>query len=143
MPFGIAFADRSWETQSLTSLILTCLLVWALALLGFFFISLFLSSLALRPAERAWQQQRQFVADASHELKTPLTVILANSGILLAHRVELGQQAKWVEYIQEEAGQMKGLVEVCSFWPKADTSRCVPHPRRFRSRHRHKLPAPL
>jgi two-component system sensor histidine kinase CiaH len=124
----IAFADRSWETQSLTSLILTCLLVWALALLGFFFISLFLSSLALRPAERAWQQQRQFVADASHELKTPLTVILANSGILLAHRVELGQQAKWVEYIQEEAGQMKGLVEDLLFLAKSDASRCSATP---------------
>ena len=129
----IAFADRSWETQSLTSLILTCLLVWALALLGFFFISLLLSSLALRPAERAWQQQRQFVADASHELKTPITVILANTGIVLSHRSDpVENQAKWITYIQDEAGRMKSLVDDLLFLAKSDAAKLPRHPAQVR-----------
>ena len=120
----IAFADRSWERQNLQGLLLTSLLVGAGALLGFFLISLFLSKLATRPVAKAWEQQRQFVADASHELKTPLTVILANSGILLSHREDtVAAQAKWVEYIQEEARRMKGLVEDMLFLAKSDAAR--------------------
>ena len=95
----IAFADLGWETASLRNLSLLSLLVWALAMVGLFFVSLVLSSVALRPAERAWQQQRQFVADASHELKTPLTVILANTGLVLSHPEDtVAAQSKWLEY---------------------------------------------
>ncbi len=120
----IAFADRSWERQNLQGLLLTSLLVGAGALLGFFLISLFLSKLATRPVAKAWEQQRQFVADASHELKTPLTVILANSGILLSHKEDtVAAQAKWIEYIQEEARRMKGLVEDMLFLAKSDAAR--------------------
>lgn len=87
-------------------------------------ISLLLSTLALRPAERSWQQQKQFVADASHELKTPLTVILANAGILLAHSGDMADgQRKWVEYIQAEAQRMKSLVEDLLFLARSDDRR--------------------
>lgn len=120
----IAFADRSWESSSLRNLILSCLLIWALAMAAFFFVGLFLSALALRPVEAAWKQQRQFVADASHELKTPLTVILANTDIVLSHRSEtVSSQSKWLEYTQEEARQMKGLVEDLLFLAKSDAAR--------------------
>ncbi|MEQ2456372.1 sensor histidine kinase [Flavonifractor hominis] len=123
----IAFADRSWETNSLRTLAITSLGVWSLAMVLFFFLSLFLSSLALRPTERAWQQQRQFVADASHELKTPLTVILANTGIVLSHKEDtVASQLKWLEYTHEEAVQMKGLVDDLLFLAKSDhTNRTI------------------
>lgn len=122
----IAFVHTGWERDSLVSLVVTSLLVGAGGLACFFVISLFLSSLALRPVKKAWEQQRQFVADASHELRTPLTVILTNSGILLSHREEtVGSQLKWVEYIQAEAQRMKGLVEDLLFLAKNDDARAV------------------
>ena len=66
----------------------------------------------------------QFVADASHELKTPLTVILANAGILLAHSGDMADgQRKWVEYIQAEAQRMKSLVEDLLFLARSDDRR--------------------
>lgn len=125
----IAFADQTWESSTMRTLLLSCLLIWLLAMAAFFFVGLFLSSLALRPVEKAWKQQRQFVADASHELKTPLTVILANTGIVLAHPDEpVSTQAKWLGYTQEEARQMKGLVEDLLFLAKSDNARLASHP---------------
>ncbi len=117
----IVFCDQQWEHAALLRLSLTFFLVGLCALVPLFFISIFLSRLAMRPVERAWAQQQQFVADASHELKTPLTVILANTGIVLARPTEtVASQKKWLTYIQEEASHMKDLVEDLLFLAKHD-----------------------
>ena len=117
----IAFADRGSEVGGLWRLALISLGVGACSLAAFFCISLFLANWALRPVKRAWQQQRQFVADASHELKTPLTVILANTGVLQAHPEDrVGEQMQWVSNTREEALRMKGLVEDMLFLAKSD-----------------------
>ena len=89
----IAFVDRTQEYASMRSFLTSALQLGAAGLIALFLISFFLSAWVVRPVERSWAQQRQFVADASHELKTPLTVILANTGILLSHpddRIERG-----------------------------------------------------
>lgn len=63
----IAFTDMTQEISTTRNLLRNLLLIGGGALVGFFFISLLLARWATRPAERAWKQQRQFVADASHE----------------------------------------------------------------------------
>ena len=92
-----------------------------LFLLCFLLVSIFLARWALRPVETAWEQQNQFIADASHELKTPLTVILANLRILLSHKdATIREELQWVESTQEEAGRMKKLVENLLFLARSD-----------------------
>ena len=89
--------------------------IFALVGLGtlavFLVISLFFSRWALRPVAEAWDREHRFVADVSHDLKTPLAVILANNAILRdnpdATVTEMGQ---WVESTETEALEMKDLV---------------------------------
>lgn len=108
----IAFVSDHTLRQAMRDLISSSLLVGCAALILLFLISLFLAGWALRPVERAWDQQRQFVSDASHELKTPLTVILANLDILRRHEGDsIRAQRKWLDSSEAEAQHMKQLVE--------------------------------
>ncbi len=106
----IAYADES-NVNSWQSLAWVLAGVGAGVLVAFFFISIFFSWWALRPVRAAWDQQQQFVQDASHELKTPLAVILANMAILQSTPTStVAEQAQWVESTQTEAERMRALV---------------------------------
>lgn len=106
----LAFADMG-SASGWRSLAATLAVVEVAALAVFFVISLFFSRWALRPVARAWTQQRRFVADASHDLKTPLTVILANTSIALEHpERSVASQSQWLESAQHEAEAMQSLV---------------------------------
>ena len=119
----IAFGDYQHSLSSLYALIQTFLLVGGMVLLAFWRISIFLANMALAPVEAAWNKQRQFLADASHELKTPLTVILTNLGILAANpQKTIAEQNRWIENSSAEALRMKELVEQMLFLAKSDTS---------------------
>ncbi|MDO4546029.1 MAG: HAMP domain-containing sensor histidine kinase, partial [Bacillota bacterium] len=117
----IAFADSSYFDASVSRSIVTAVVLFLLGMLMMFFISLLLSRLAVAPVRKAWKQQQQFVADASHELKTPLTVILANNDILMVHEEEkVKDQKKWIESTQEEALHMKNLIDDMLFLAQSD-----------------------
>lgn len=77
----------------------------------------------LRPVEEAWDQQRRFVSDASHELKTPLAVILANAQILETAEGVPEDARRWARSTTEEAKHMKGLVEDLLTLARADEQR--------------------
>lgn len=125
-PFGqrAAFVSISEDIASLRSQLFILLLGWTGGMAVFFVISLLLSRMIVRPVENAWAQQKRFIADASHELKTPLTVILANLGILRGHEEDtIRAQDKWLQNTQDEAERMKQLVDDLLFLAKADAAR--------------------
>ncbi|WP_165251934.1 HAMP domain-containing sensor histidine kinase [Adlercreutzia sp. ZJ304] len=106
----IAYADES-NVDTWKSLAWTLVGVGVAVLLAFLVINIFFSWWALRPAQKAWDQQTQFVADASHELKTPLTVILANMAIVKSQPdATAAEQSQWIESTQTEAKRMQQLV---------------------------------
>lgn len=65
-----------------------------------------LSKMIVKPVEETFEKQKQFISDASHELKTPLAVIEANADVL---ENEIGTN-KWINYIQNEADSMNNLI---------------------------------
>lgn len=118
----IAFVELTYEKGLIRNMVLISILAGIGALAAFFVASLWLSNWALKPVKGAWQRQRQFVADASHELKTPLTVILANAGILKSHPEDtVESQMNWVENTEQEANRMRGLVDNLLFLAKSDS----------------------
>ena len=99
----IAFVDVSSQQATMLTLAQTILIICAASLVVFTFFSILLARWAVGPVDKAWTQQKQFISDASHELKTPLTVIISNAEML-----ESSQPA---ENILTSSRQMRQLVE--------------------------------
>lgn len=110
-PYKIAVASTDYITHSVLSLTLVLLGIWAGAMFVFFIISVKLSGIAARPMEEAILREKQFVADASHDLKTPLSVILANTSILRENpEAKVGSLGRWLDSTQTAAKRMQQLI---------------------------------
>lgn len=107
----ISFLDMKQEQESMTALVKGFYLIMFLSWLVVILVSFVLAEISIRPVERAWKRQKQFVADASHELKTPLTVILASTDIMLSDKENVSsEQRKWLECTKTESERMKELL---------------------------------
>ena len=80
-------------------------------LILFFILSYFLASVAIRPVKETWDGQKRFIEDASHDLKTPLTVILANTEIIKSRTAKESETNKWLSSTKAEAERMRRLVD--------------------------------
>ena len=117
----MAFVDMSMEQATMREIMGSYLQIGAAALLLLLGVSILLARWATAPVARAWQQQRQFLSDASHELKTPLTVILSNAELLEDAGLE-SRPARWADNIHSEARRMKKLVEEMLTLARADNA---------------------
>ncbi|MGN0106549.1 MAG: sensor histidine kinase [Hominilimicola sp.] len=121
MGYVTAFTEFQAEHTILRNLFLILLLVGIFALTAAFLISLFSANRSIRPVEESYNRQKQFVADASHELKTPLTTINTNVDVLLSHPDStIGEERKWLDYIKTESERMTKLTNDLLYLAKLD-----------------------
>lgn len=107
-----AFADTSYENSikksMIGSVIMICGCIWICLLMA----SCVFAQWAVKPVETSMVRQKQFVADASHELKTPLTVIAANAELLEGVCGGITADAdKWIRNMNQECKEMRTLLE--------------------------------
>ncbi|MCC8136065.1 MAG: HAMP domain-containing histidine kinase, partial [Ruminococcus sp.] len=102
----MVFTDKSAELDTLDQLTYTTILIGVISMIVLSILTLFISKKSIQPIKTAFEKQKQFISDASHELKTPLTIISANADVLSD---EIGDN-KWLDYIKSQADRMNVLV---------------------------------
>ena len=109
--YKIALADASYITSRTVRSLLLLAAVFAAVMGLLFAVSLRLSKLAAKPMEDAMRMERQFVQDLSHDLKTPVTVVLANNSILRSNpEARVGEQEQWIASTDSACRDMMELV---------------------------------
>lgn len=107
----IALIDRTNVQTLLTELLKTFILIVFLSLVILFLISIYLTNKSIKPIKEAFEKQKQFITDASHELKTPLTIIKTNTSVLLSNTDDtIKNQLKWINYINSQTDRMSTLI---------------------------------
>lgn len=121
--YQIRFLDITDSSKTLTQLFVTFVIVGFIMLFILFGISYYFANRSIRPIEENWEKQKQFITDASHELKTPLAIISANTDALLANREEtVASQDKWIDYIQKETRRMGKLLNDMLYLAKVENT---------------------
>lgn len=102
----VTFMDNTIVNENAVTLFRYTLIFGVVALVAFFFLSKFLARKIVDPLEESYQKQKQFISDAGHELKTPVSVVSANAELL---EREFGDN-QWLKNIQYENERMGLLI---------------------------------
>lgn len=101
----LVFVDCGRRLDAFHSFLVTSIVISLAGYLLVFLLVLFLSNRVVRPISDSYEKQKRFITDAGHELKTPLTIIRADTDIL---EMELGEN-EWLSDIQKQADRLSTL----------------------------------
>lgn len=110
------FMDCTEELSSFKSFLLTSVIVGISAFATVFILVFLLSGKVMKPISESYMKQKRFITDASHELKTPLTVIGANTEIIEMQ----GTSNEWTESIKEQVKRLTSLTDKMVFLARMD-----------------------
>lgn len=119
--YRMVLADQTAEKDTMRRLLRNFFVIGGVGLIGILVISILLARWEMKPIVAAWETQKNFVSDASHELKTPLAVIATNTDLVLANPDStISEQHKWLDYMKDETARMSKLVANLLFIAKVD-----------------------
>ncbi|MDO4272609.1 MAG: HAMP domain-containing sensor histidine kinase [Eubacteriales bacterium] len=115
---GIVFVDGSMDRSMAKGLVITAAIVLLGGIALIFLLIVIVSKKAVRPIAQSYEKQKQFITDANHELKTPLTLIMANIDII---EHEQGH-SEWLDDIRIEGQHMSELIGQLTLLNRLDES---------------------
>ena len=98
--------DTSNIRNRLSSLFLISVFIFLLSELIIYYVSNLITTWITKPVEEMFNKQKNFIADASHELKTPLAVIMASIDCIETNN----KNKKWINNIKTESDRMNNLI---------------------------------
>jgi signal transduction histidine kinase len=107
---SMVFLNIDDANRWMGTLLVSLIIIGIVSVAAIVLISLYVSNRAIRPVEESMVRQRRFIADASHELKTPIAVISANAEAANG-AVDETERSVWINNITDEASRMHELVE--------------------------------
>lgn len=110
------FLDCNRELLTFYNFLFTSILVSVSGLLLVLVLLIVFSKSAIKPIAESYEKQKRFITDASHELKTPLTIISANTDVL---EIEQGSN-EWTESIRNQVMRLKDFTEKLVLLAKMD-----------------------
>lgn len=123
----IVFLDSSQQIVSKYSLLVTSITVAGISVAIVFLLVFFLSKKAIKPFVESIEKQKQFITDASHEIKTPITIISANVDLL---KMDYGEN-KWLKSIKNQTERLTSLTNGLTLLAKSDEMQVPIHQSTF------------
>ena len=120
----IVLMSRQPQIDVLNNLLKVFIFIGSISLILLLLISIYLTNKTIKPIKETFEKQKQFIADASHELKTPLAIIRTNTSLVLSNKgATVESQSKWLNYINNQIGRMTELLDEMLSLAKLDTNR--------------------
>lgn len=121
--YQIVFFDVTDYKKSLQNLKSTLIYIGFFSLTSIYIVSFHVAKRSIKPVESAWKKQQEFISNASHELKTPLSIIKINNEVLLNNLENtVDSQLKWLNNIHYGTERMGELVNSLLILTKFENS---------------------